>query len=381
MKKNYVLMLLFIILGFNNFLTYYKVQKKDLTIISNLSFEYDSTIYLKDITNDDAKGLLNTEKLGENIYIDDKYYIKYNIIDSTKPMILGSNTKTTTVGNDIDLVNKFLCGDNYDNTPKCYIEGEYDINKVGKYNLTYVAEDSSGNKETKDFKLNVIEKQNNSNNNNNDDDEIKLTPIKEYIKKYKNDKTKIGIDVSAWQDDIDWEKVKNDGVEFAILRIGFGHTNKGEIKLDNWYLNNIKKAKEQNIDIGLYFYSYAKNEKEVKEQVDFILKTLDHQKIDLPIAFDWEDWSDFNSYKISFKRLNDLASTFITELEKEGYEGMLYGSAYYLNRIWKDYDKTWLAYYTNNNDYEKNYMMWQFTSTGEVNGINGAVDLDVLYLK
>ena len=60
---------------------------------------------------------------------------------------------------------------------------------------------------------------------------------------------------------------------------------------------------------------------------------------------------------------------------------MLYGSAYYLNRIWKDYDKTWLAYYTNNNDYEKNYMMWQFTSTGEVNGINGSVDLDVLYLK
>ena len=378
MMKNYYFIFIFLIFGFNSFMLYSNVEKKDLTILSNLTFEYDSKIYLKDITTTNSQNTLDTSKLGSNVYIDDDYYIKYNVVDTTKPLIIGSTTKTTTLGNDIDLVNKYLCGDNHDNEPKCYIRGKYDINKIGKYNLTYVAEDKSGNIKTKDIILNVIEK---SNSENRSDNEVKLTPIKDYIKKYKNEKTKIGIDVSAWQDDIDWSKVKKDGVEFAIIRIGFGHTNKGEIKLDNWYLNNIKKAQEQNIDIGLYFYSYAKNEKEVKEQVDFIVNTLDHQKIQLPIAFDWEDWSDFNSYKMSFKKLNDLANTFIEELYKNGYEGMLYSSAYYLNNIWKDYDKTWLAYYTNNNDFKKDYMMWQFTSTGQVNGINGAVDLNVLYLK
>ena len=58
---------------------------------------------------------------------------------------------------------------------------------------------------------------------------------------------------------------------------------------------------------------------------------------------------------------------------------MLYGSAYYLNRIWDNYDKTWRAYYTDNNDYEKPFMMWQLTSTAEVNGIEGSVDVDILY--
>ena len=181
------------------------------------------------------------------------------------------------------------------------------------------------------------------------------------------------------QDDIDWKKVKNNGVEFAMIRIGFGHTNSGEIKLDNWYKNNIKKAKEQGIKVGLYFYSYASSIKEVQEQTKWILDTLDHEQLDLPIAFDWEDWGDFNSYKVSFKKLNDIAKTFISDIEKEGYTGMLYGSAYYLNRIWDNYDKIWLAYYTDNNDYEKPFMMWQLTSTAEVNGIDGSVDVDILY--
>lgn len=375
MKKNYIFMLLIFILGCNNFLLYEHVITRDLKIISDLTFEFDTNPLIKDTTNDETEGSFDTSKLGEQIYIDDNYYIKYNVVDTKKPLILGGSTKTTTKGKNIDLINAFLCGDNYDDEPKKEIIGEYDINTIGSYKLTYKAQDSSGNIETKDFTLKVVEPTSNSSSPS----KVNRTPLKTYIKKYKNDKTSIGIDVSAWQDDIDWKKVKNDGVEFAMIRIGFGHTNSGEIKLDNWYKNNIKKAKEQGIKVGLYFYSYASSIKEVQEQTKWILDTLDHEPLDLPIAFDWEDWGDFNSYKVSFKKLNDIAKTFISDIEKEGYTGMLYGSAYYLNRIWDNYDKTWLAYYTDNNDYEKPFMMWQLTSTAEVNGIEGSVDVDILY--
>ena len=317
-------MVLFIILGLNNFLLYEHIVTKDLKIIRDLVFEYDTKPLIKDTTMDETEGIFDTSKLGEQLYIDDHYYIKYKVVDTKKPLILGGNTKTTTLGKEIKLVDKFLCGDNYDDEPKKTIEGEYDINKVGSYKLTYKAEDSSGNIETKEFTLKVVEPSNDSSTPS----EVKRTPLKTYIKKYKNSKTSIGIDVSAWQDDIDWKKVKNDGVEFAMIRIGFGHTNAGEIKLDNWYKNNIKKAKEQGIKVGLYFYSYASSIKEVKEQTKWILETLNHEPLDLPIAFDWEDWGDFNSYKVSFKKLNNIARTFIEEVEKEGYTGMLYGSAY-----------------------------------------------------
>ena len=375
MKNKYILLVFFLILGFNNFLVYSYVDKTNpKEELSNFTFEFNSKVLLKDIIKKEKDGILDTSSLGNKVFEDDEYIINYNVVDTTKPLILGSNTKTVEVNKKTDLTNKFLCGDNYDDTPKCYIEGYYDINKIGTYNLTYVAIDSSGNKSTKDFKLKVVKPSSSTST-----DTKPRIKISEFIKKYKTDKTRIGIDVSAWQDDIDWKKVKDSGVEFAIIRIGFGHTSKGEIKIDNWYLNNIKKAKEQNIDLGLYFYSYASSEKEAIEQADWIIKTLDGESLSLPIAFDWEDWSDFNSYKVSFKKLNNIASSFINEIEKHGYDGMLYGSAYYLNRIWEDYDKTWLAYYTDNNDYEKDYMIWQLSSRGEVPGIVGNVDINVLY--
>ena len=374
MKNKILLIILFVFLGLNNFFLYLDIDttnpKEEL---KNLVFEFNEKVFLKDIINKEKDGILDTSELGLRVFEDDEYIIEYNVLDKTPPLIIGGN-KTVEVNSKTNIVNKFLCGDNYDDTPKCYIEGEYNINKVGTYNLTYKAEDSSGNKSQKSFKLYVVKPSNSSSQDNKP-----RTKISEFIKKYKTDKTSIGIDVSAWQDDIDWKKVKDSGVEFAMIRIGFGHTSKGEIKLDNWYLNNIKKAKEQNIDVGLYFYSYAGTIEEAVNQAKWIVKTLDGESLNLPIAFDWEDWSDFNTYKISFRTLNKIANAFIDEVEKNGYDGMIYGSAYYLNRIWYDYDKTWLAYYTSNNDYEKDYMMWQLSSRGEVPGISGSVDINILY--
>ncbi len=397
MKKKIIIILvviLFIIIDF--IILFFTLNKKDIKEIkspkkeeikletkelNDLVFEYDSDIYLKDILEIDIEGKLDTLTLGDNTkeITNDrtKYILNYQIVDTIAPMIMGSTTKTTTKGKDINLVNKYLCGDNHDSKPNCYIEGSYDINKVGTYNLTYVAIDSSNNKTTKPIKLKVIEKSKSSSSSSSTSKG--KTALKTYIDKYKNENTKIGIDVSAWQDNIDWKKAKDNGVEFAMLRIGYGPTSDNEIKLDKWFNNNIKKTKENNIPVGLYLYSYAKNIKEAKEQAKWIVDKLNGQKIELPIAFDWENWNSFNKYGVSFKELNDVAAAFIEEVEKYGYTGMLYSSAYYLNHIWKNYDNTWLAYYTNNNDFKKPYIMWQLTSSGKVNGISGAVDVDILY--
>lgn len=351
--------------------------------LDNLVFEYDSDILLSDILEIEIEGQLDTQKLGENtkeiITNDNKYIINYKITDTIAPIILGSTTKTTTKGKKINLVNKFMCGDNYDDRPNCYIEGDYDFDTVGTYNLKYIAKDSSGNKTTKNFKLKVKEPSKSSGSSSSTSTPIKKTSISKYIKKYKKENTKVGIDVSAWQDNIDWKKAKKAGVEFAMIRIGYGPTSDNEIKEDKWFKNNIKEAKKVGIPVGIYLYSYAKTKEDAIEQVKWINNKLNGEKLELPIAFDWENWNSFNKYKVSFKKLNDIAKTFIEEANKYGYEGMLYSSAYYLNHIWKEYDNTWVAYYTSNNDFSKPYIMWQLSSKGGVDGISGPVDIDILY--
>ena len=375
MKKKHIFLILLFIFAFNNCFLYLFIDNtKYKNEISNLEFGYEERIKVNTIIETDNNAFLDTSKLGMNIYEDDNNIIYYNVVDKTPPLILGGNV-TTTIGNKIDLINKFLCGDNLDDNPKCYIEGNYNINKIGTYKLKYVAIDSNNNKSTKNFKLKIVK----PTNSNTTYHEIKRTDISKYIKKYKKDNTSIGIDVSSWQYDIDWKKVKESGVEFAIIRIGFGHTNKGELVLDNTFKDNIKNAKKNGIKVGLYFYSYASNEEQARQQANWIVNELNGESLDLPIAFDWEDWSDFNTYKCSFKTLSNIADAFIDEVKKNGYDGMLYGSAYYLKTIWKSNQPTWLAYYTTNNDYKGKYMIWQLTSSGKVNGIDTAVDINVLY--
>ena len=116
-------MIIFIFLGMNSFLMFSSVKIHKLILIDNLTYEYNEKVKILDITKDEDNGYLNTEKLGENEYIGEKYRIVYTVKDTTPPLILGSSTKSTTVGNDINLTESFLCGDNYDDEPIKKIEG------------------------------------------------------------------------------------------------------------------------------------------------------------------------------------------------------------------------------------------------------------------
>ena len=366
-------------------------SSNEITAKDNLTFEYAEKIKLYDLVNSDRgitdnNDYIDTYKLGNNeITInytnskneEDKVKVTYNVVDSTKPIILLSSSITAYKGKDINLVNSGICADNYDKKPNCYVVGEYDINKVGKYDLKYVAVDSNNNKNEKKFTLNVKEKKKTTTSNNSHPKKKYL--IEDLIKEHKNDNTMIGIDVSSWQSDIDFKKVKDSGVEFVIIRIGFGHK-KGEIIYDNRFSEYLKSAKENGLRVGLYFYSYAKNVKESSEQAKWIIEALNGESLDLPIAFDWEIFGGFNNYNLSLTDLNLIGETFIKKINSAGYEGMLYSSKYYLENMWNlnEY-KTWLAHYIDKTNYKGEYYIWQLSNTGKVNGIKGDVDLDILY--
>ena len=142
------------------------------------------------------------------------------------------------------------------------------------------------------------------------------------------------------------------------------------------------ECKKYNIPVGLYFYSYANSKKQAIKDAKWIIKQIKDYDIDLPIAYDWEDWTNFNTYNVSFYELTEIANAFMNELKKSGYDSMLYSSKNYLENIWLETKyKTWLAHYTEETNYTKDYYLWQLCENGEIDGIDENVDIDIMYLK
>lgn len=347
--------------------------------------DFISSIKGKVITNDK----INTEHLGKQkvdfIYENEKGekrtgIINVNIVDQEEPLVWLSNSYSIKVGSKIDLNEEILCADNYDSKPNCRIEGEYDLNTAGVYNLTYVATDSSDNEEKVSFKLNVYEPEPMIEKEEQEQEQPARTVFKEVLEDYKNKNTEIGIDVSKWQGEIDFKKVKDAGATFVIIRVGSQQGVGGQYNLDPYFKQNMENAVKNDLKVGVYFYSYADSKKEAKKQANWVLNQIKKYKLSLPIAFDWECYNSFNQMELSLFGLNEVAESFLKRVEDAGYDSMLYGSKNYLNSIWKyqSYD-VWLAHYTQETDYESDYIMWQLCQNGQIDGINTAVDINVLY--
>lgn len=295
------------------------------------------------------------------------------IHDTTAPIIVLGDSYTVKTGYNKNLIDVIMSADDVDGNPKREIIGDYDLNTAGEYNLTYKIEDASGNVTTKDFVLKVKD------NYKYTENEISF---KDAVSKYKNDKTKLGIDVSKWQEDIDWKMVAGDGVEFAILRMGYQNGFDGEVAIDPYFEANVKGCMENNIPIAIYFSSYAKSIDEAKSQADWICEKLkEYNYSNVNISFDWENWNSFNKLGLSLNDINNMADTFMDECVSQGYKSMLYGSKTYLEDVWKNKKNypVWLANYVDETSYSGNYKVWQFSQTGTVSGIKGKVDINVMY--
>ena len=368
------------------------VDNSGFTLKDDLTVNVYSNVKVKDFIEDiDGKVVDNnkikTTELGkvevEFIYLNSdnrkrKGVFEVEVKDLEEPLIWLSNSYSVRVGDDVNLEDEILCADNYDSNPSCKITGDYDLNTAGNYSLVYEAEDSSGNKESVDFTLYVYEPREVTGGGSSS--EVTYTDFNDILEEHKNDDTLVGIDVSKWQGAIDFSKVKEAGAEFVIIRVGHQNGVGGEYVLDPYFKRNIRKALDNKLKVGIYFYSYADSKKEARKQAEWVIKQIKDYDITLPVAFDFESFTSFNSMNLSLYGLNEVAESYFSTLEDAGYDTMLYGSKNYLNAIWKyNTNKVWLAHYTDETDYDKDYMMWQLCQDGVIDGINGFVDIDILY--
>lgn len=205
-----------------------------------------------------------------------------------------------------------------------------------------------------------------------------------------------GIDVSEWQGNLtknNWLKVKNSGIQFAILRCGYTTYGKSKKKyVDRYFENNYKICKEIGLPIGVYYYSCATNETEAKEEANFVLSLIKNKKFEYPVVIDTEDNHNINKSTnspvsqafIGKYKLTPLIKTFCEIIESKGYYVSIYASTYWFknNLILEDlklYDK-WIAQWSKTVSVSYKYGMWQYSSQGTVNGLSGNIDLDYAYL-
>lgn len=188
-----------------------------------------------------------------------------------------------------------------------------------------------------------------------------------------------GIDVSSWQGHIDWERVKNAGVEFAIIRTGYGR--KDPKQIDPYFKENLEGARKVGIKVGVYHYSYAESPEDAVKEAEFCLEILDGAKLDLPIYYDIEDKSISNKHDKSIR--TQMCINFCSTIEKAGY-----WAGVYANKNWFDnylnYDELkarytlWLAHYCIDSP-SLDCDVWQYRSNGSIDGITGNVDMNYMY--
>ena len=402
MKKVLLVLLIVILCGCSY--DPYEMPKDAYIKTKDVSYEvYSNNVKVKDLIEDtntkilNKKDTLKTTKLGKNkvtILYDYnkknrkyKYDVYYNVVDTTKPIFLNYDSQQTIYKDEqVNLCEKISYIDNYDNRVKCYVDGNINYNEVGTYNLKYVLEDKSKNTDYKDFTLNIIEKVETGSQNNNtstDNNDYSYLDFSEIVKNYKTKKTMIGIDVSKWQEDIDFKKVKEAGCEFVIIRMGVNTDIDKDISEDSYYRNNIKNAKKAGLKVGVYIYTTATTKEKALEHASWVNKTLNTEKLDFPVVFDWENWNSISNYNVSMYDLTNVYLTFEKQMKKYGYDTMLYSSMNYLNNVWmfNDTYNVWLAHYTNNTTYEGKYIMWQMASNGKIDGIDKPVDIDIYYKR
>lgn len=189
-----------------------------------------------------------------------------------------------------------------------------------------------------------------------------------------------GIDVSSYQKNIDWEKVKADGIEFAIIRLGW-IGNKSNHTIDDYFERNYNECQRLGIATGVYVYNYCESDGNALEGANWTLGKLAGKKLQLPIYLDMED-SQIS--KLSKDSLTSICITFNTAIENAGYWAGVYANKNwfenYLNKnILEEKYTCWVAQYSSNCTYSGKYDIWQYTSSGKVKGIVGNVDMNYMY--
>lgn len=195
-----------------------------------------------------------------------------------------------------------------------------------------------------------------------------------------------GIDVSSYSGNIDWKKVKESGIDFAMIRVGGrGYGEKGEMYTDERALEYINGAKAEGIKVGAYFFSQAVSTEEAIEEADYVKTVLGDIKLDYPVAYDWEIIKDDDARtdSVSASQATECARAFCDRVKELGYTPILYSPS---RELYFKYDLShladvdiWYCEYANVPTFYYEFSMWQYSSTGTIDGIEGAVDLNICF--
>lgn len=205
-----------------------------------------------------------------------------------------------------------------------------------------------------------------------------------------------GIDVSKWQGKIDWKKVKDSGIEFAFIRIGYRGEN-GILYKDDNADYNIQQAQKAGVLVGVYFFSTAISEAEAIEEAEWTLKAIEGYSISYPVVYDCEGYNLSNSrmHSLTAEERTGNAAAFLNKVSSAGYDAMFYGALseiqnsndWNMSKLESQY-KVWVAQYPATTypekeapDYSGAFHAWQYTNKGLVNGVSGNVDMVVCYFR
>ena len=197
-------------------------------------------------------------------------------------------------------------------------------------------------------------------------------------------KSRLGIDVSESQLDIDWQSVSEDGIDFAMIRLGYRGSTEGELYLDGQYWANLEGARSAGIDCGVYFFSQAVTADEAVEEAEFVLENLGGVELAYPVAFDSEVVSGAQTGRtagLSRDEMTEIADAFCTRMEQAGYATLVYGNAgdlsRYSNAVVGDGGIWWAEYDVSQPSHYLDIAIWQYSNAGEVSGISTAVDMNI----
>lgn len=231
---------------------------------------------------------------------------------------------------------------------------------------------------------------------------IEVIPYKDYdwnnlsgenILRYEDDKytSMFGIDVAAHQETIDWAKVKEEGVEFAYIRLGYRGASEGKLNTDLEFEKNYKGAIENGIKVGIYWYSQPISKEEAKQEAEYVIEVLNGRPLDLPIVYDFEETEFYDGttsriHGMTRQNRTTMAVTFLDTMKEYGYDCMIYTNLYWSKTYYDwsrllDYPIWYAQYGANFPQYDRPLVMWQYTDSGIINGIDHLVDLDILFIR
>lgn len=200
--------------------------------------------------------------------------------------------------------------------------------------------------------------------------------------------SRLGVDVSVFQGEIDWNQVKAAGYDFAILRVGYrGYGEEGTLNSDEKFEENLAGARAAGLDVGVYFFAQAVNDEEAKEEAEFVLEHLQGQELQLPVVYDPEHIleDEARTDGVSGEQFTRNTQIFCEAVEAAGYDAMIYS-----NMMWEAYEldleqlsdyPIWYADYEALPQTPYMFEMWQYSSTGIVPGIEGNVDLNIQLMR